>query len=59
MTDQELVAERDRLVRELQGLRASRKNLSNTIRNITDEMQAFYSQVHRDPIINPQEAPRA
>jgi len=59
MPDSELVYLKAKLERELVKLRSSRKNLNNTIKNITDDMQAHYTRHGADVVINAHEGPRA
>lgn len=54
----ELVHLKAKLERELIQLRSTRKNLNNTIKNITDDMRDYRLR-HGILIENPQEAPRA
>lgn len=58
LSDIELLHLRDLLRKDLQRLKASKKNLNQTIRNITDEMRAYRIK-HQILIENPGEPPRA
>jgi len=58
MPESELVHLKAKLERELIQLRSSRKNLNNTIRNITNDMRDYRLR-HQIIIENPQEAHRA
>jgi hypothetical protein len=58
LTESELSKLKDLLVKELNRLRSTKKNLNHTIKNITDDMHE-YRMRHQILVENPQELPRA
>jgi uncharacterized protein YlxW (UPF0749 family) len=58
LSDQELLTLKDSLQRELTRLQSTRKNLNNTIKNITDDMRD-YRLSHGIIVENPHDEPRA